>query len=441
MDEPIQVLAGTGGVALGEARTNHDGRKAVLLHRDGDTSELIALAETMGIEILDVQYQKGSEDPRSYFGKGRLQDVADEISSAVEGHPWHGVDLVIIHSNASPRQLVNIHESVQVEVWDRVRLLLSLFISHAGSVEARTQVRIAQLLADRSVLRELVNQQTTGERAGFGGGGQQAIRGVLETVSRELTQLRKKQRKHALARSERRRQRARGGARTVGLAGYTNAGKSSLFLALSGKKVLVEDKLFSTLETTVGRMEMSPRILLVDTIGFIDELPSDLLDAFHATLDESLKCDLLLLVVDSSDEVAEFKRKLSTTRREVLDRSEDYALNLKVVLTKSDLGGDIEAVKEVVSSMGLADPLVISSHNGDGIEELREAIMHSLYGPQKTLHISEAREGERDAEAYVSQIYDLGIVTNKTGLEMTLWCGHAELEKLISKSNGRISIK
>ena len=89
----------------------------------------------------------------------------------------------------------------------------------------------------------------------------------------------------------------------------------------------------------------------------------------------------------------------------------------------------------------LGAPLVISSHNGDGIEELREAIMHSLYGPQKTLHISEAREGERDAEAYVSQIYDLGIVTNKTGLEMTLWCGHAELEKLISKSNGRISIK
>ena len=441
MDEPIQVLAGTGGVALGEARTNHEGRKAVLLHREGDPRELIALAETMGIDILDVQFQKGNDDPRTYFGKGRLQDVADEISSAVEGHPWHGVDLVIIHSNASPRQLVNIHESVQVEVWDRVRLLLSLFISHAGSVEARTQVRIAQLQADRSVLRELVNQQTTGERAGFGAGGRQAIQGVLDTVSRELAQLRKKQRKHALSRSERRRQRARGGARTVGLAGYTNAGKSSLFLALSGKQVLVEDKLFSTLETTVGRMEMSPRILLVDTIGFIDELPSDLLDAFHATLDESLKCDLLLLVVDSSDEVVEFKRKLSTTRREVLDRSEDYALNLKVVLTKSDLGGDIEAVKEVVSSMGLAGPLVISSHNGDGIEELREAIMHSLYGPQKTLYISEARDGERDAEAYVSQIYDLGIVTNKTGLEMTLWCGHAELEKLISKSNGRISIK
>ena len=441
MDEPIQVLAGTGGVALGEARTNHQGRRAVLMHRDGDPTELLALAETMGIEVVDVQYQKGKDDPRTYFGKGRLQDVADEISTAVEGHPWHGVDLVIVHSNASPRQLVNIHESVQVEVWDRVRLLLSLFISHAGSVEARTQVRIAQLQADRSVLRELVNQQTTGERAGFGAGGRQAIQGVLATVSRELTQLRKKQRKHALARKERRRQRARGGARTVGLAGYTNAGKSSLFLALSGKEVLVEDKLFSTLETTVGRMEMSPRILLADTIGFIDELPSDLLDAFHATLDESLQCDLLLLVVDSSDEISEFKRKLSTTRREVLDRSDEAGINLKVVLTKSDLGGDIESAIDVVTSMGMNEPLIISSHSGEGLEELREAIMYSLYGPKTTLVVSQSDPGQRSSESYISQIYDLGIVTEKNGLEMTLWCGHAELQKLISKSDGRISIK
>ena len=441
MDEPIQVLAGTGGVALGEARTNHQGRKAVLMHRDGDPAELLALAETMGIDVIDIQYQKGKDDPRTYFGKGRLQDVADEISSAVEGHPWHGVDLVIVHSNASPRQLVNIHEAVQVEVWDRVRLLLSLFISHAGSVEARTQVRIAQLQADRSVLRELVNQQTTGERAGFGGAGQQGIRGVLDTVSRELTQLRRKQRKHALARKERRRQRARGGARTVGLAGYTNAGKSSLFLALSGKEVLVEDKLFSTLETTVGRMEMSPRILLADTIGFIDELPSDLLDAFHATLDESLKCDLLLLVVDCSDDISEFKRKLSTTRREVLDRGDEAGINLKVVLTKSDLGGDVDSAIDVVTSMGMQEPLVISSHNGEGLDGLREAIMYSLYGPKTTLAVSESVPGQRSSESYISQIYDLGIVTDKNGLEMTLWCGQAELQKLISKSEGRISIK
>ncbi|MBS72638.1 MAG: GTPase HflX [Euryarchaeota archaeon] len=441
MDEPIQILAGTGGVALGEARTNHEGRKAILLYRDGNPAELIGLAETMGIEIIELVNQKGRDDVKTYFGKGRLQDVADELSGSLSGHKWHGVDLVILHTNASPRQLVNIHENVQVEVWDRVRLLLSLFISHANSVEARTQVRIAQLQADRTVLRELANQQTTGERAGFGAGGKQAIQGVLTTVSRELTQLNKRQQKHARARKERRRQRIRGGAKTVGLAGYTNAGKSSLFLKLSGKEVLVEDKLFSTLETTVGRMEMSPRILLADTIGFIDELPSDLLDAFHATLDESLECDLLLLLVDSSDNIDELKRKLSTSRREIFDRMEALPPKIKLVLTKSDNMQDLEEALDYVNTIGMQDPIVISSHTEHGIADLRQCILESLYGGETSVYVADDENSTVSSESLISKIYNLGIVTNRHGNELVIWCDRGELNRLISKSNGRISIK
>ena len=133
---------------------------------------------------------------------------------------------------------------------------------------------------------------------------------------------------------------------------------------------MVEDKLFSTLETTVGRMEMSPRILLADTIGFIDELPSDLLDAFHATLDESLQCDLLLLVVDSSDEPDEFKRKLSTTRREVLERGDESGMNIKVVLTKVRPWRKYRIRYRDCQFDGNDDPLVVSSHDGQGMDEL-----------------------------------------------------------------------
>ena len=193
--------------------------------------------------------------------EGDFQDVAEELASVVKGHPWEGVDLVIVHTNATPRQLVGISDAVGAEIWDRVRLLLALFTSHASSVEARTQVRIAQLQSDRTVLRELANQQTTGERAGYGGGGVTALQSVLANINRELTNLRRRQKRHANAQREHRRQRARSGALTVGFVGYTNAGKSSLFKRLSGKEVLVEDQLFSTLETTVGRMEKSPRIL------------------------------------------------------------------------------------------------------------------------------------------------------------------------------------
>ena len=276
MAQPPQdpyAVAGSGGVVLGEARTNHEGRRAVLLQRgQGDTSELQALAETMGITIVETVVQAGEEDPRTYFGKGRLLDIADEFQSIVPGHPWEGVDLVMLHTNATARQLVGVSGEIGLEIWDRVRLLLSLFTAHASSVEARTQVRIARLQSDRTVLRELANQQTTGERAGYGGGGVTALQGVLANLNRELTNLRRRQRKHANAQREHRRQRVRSGAMTVGFVGYTNAGKSSLFQRLSGKSVLVEDQLFSTLETTVGRMEKSPRILLVDTIGFIDNI-------------------------------------------------------------------------------------------------------------------------------------------------------------------------
>ena len=148
-----------------------------------------------------------------------------------------------------------------------------------------------------------------GERAGYGGGGVTALQAVIANVNRELTSLRKRQRKHSKAQAERRRQRTRSGAVTIGIVGYTNAGKSSFFLKMSGKEVLVEDKLFSTLETTVGRLAASPRVLLADTIGFIDNLPNATLDAFRATLSEALECDMLMVLVDATDSEDEFRRK------------------------------------------------------------------------------------------------------------------------------------
>ena len=441
MEKHIPILAGAGGVGLGESRTDHSGRKAILLVREGDTSELSALAATMGIEIIEEIYQSGSPDARGFFGKGRLQDVGDDVSSIVDGHPWKGVDLVIIHSNATARQLVTIHNVIGIEIWDRVRLLLALFTSHASSVEARTQVRIAQLQADRTILREVANQQTSGERAGFGGGGQQALQGVISTVSREIAQLGKRRAKHARARTERRRQRRRGGAKTVGLAGYTNAGKSSLFRALSGKEVLVEDKLFSTLETTVGRMVASPRILLADTIGFIDELPSDLLDAFNATLDEALKCDLLLLLADSSDDEVELRRKLTTSQREIFERTGDDILEMIVVLTKTDNCGDLDTCEAIIKSLSLPDPVHVSCHTGEGMDILRDKILQSLYGEKRTIVISDGGVQERAVESLISEVYSLGIIVDKDANEMTIWCDLSELTKLISKTKGRISLK
>ncbi len=441
------------------------GKQSLLVRGDEDTLEFISLVGTMGITIVETLHQPGHIDPRGYFGKGRLQDVADELTSrTLPNHPWQNVDLVLIHTNASPRQLVGVSEAVGVEVWDRVRLLLSLFTSHASSLEARTQVRIARMQSDRTVLRELANQETTGERAGYGGGGGTALQAIIDNMNKELTHLRKRQKKHAVAQSERRKQRSRGGAMTVGLAGYTNAGKSSLFLSLSGKEVLVKDKLFSTLETVIGRMEDSPRVLLADTIGFIDHLPSSTLDAFRATLAEALESDLLLILADVSDKPEELERKLFTSRSEVFTRfygeeideefpwkSVDTSVvnHVVTVLTKCDQA--TEAQKEegiaTVAALGLPEPILISAHSGEGMQELKDTILFHLFGPPMDLFLLPVpAEGGRAVEGLVSDVYDAGLVAGRTNhddgiVELRVWIHEHALARLLAHSKHRIEVK
>ena len=455
LDDPF-VVAGSGGVVLGEARTNHEGRKALLLVRGTeDTSELRALAETMGITIVETVLQSGHVDPRTYLGKGRLEDIADERKSTLPGHPWEGVDLAIIHTNATPRQLVGVSQALGVEIWDRVRLLLALFTAHASSVEARTQVRIAQLQSDRTILRELAQQQTTGERAGYGGGGVTALQNVISNLNRELTNLRRRQKKHANAQREHRRQRVRSGAMTVGFVGYTNAGKSSLFQHLSGKTVLVEDQLFSTLETTVGRMEKSPRILLADTIGFIDNIPNATRAAFKATIAEAIDADLTLVLLDTSDSLDEIRRKLDTTRREVLERQENEPDLLEdtnqphVVLTKIDKVSPEkrETVAALVGEEGFPAPVAVSSHTGEGVDALQLFIREQLFGASVSVTVFPPTSTSPDAsERIVSEVYDRGMVdddhreTDGT-MRLDVWMTQACQAQLKARWADRIDIK
>ena len=195
MTEPdwdnVPLVAGSGGVLTEELRTSHSGRKALMLTRQGNPSEFLSLAETMDIDAVEIISQKGRSNPRLHFGRGRLEAIRDELRMAPESHPWSGIDLILVNANLTPRQLVNLTDLLQCETWDRVRLLLELFTQHASSVEARNQVRIARLNADRNILRELVNRETTGERLGFGAGGRTGWNIALSALSRELKTLKK----------------------------------------------------------------------------------------------------------------------------------------------------------------------------------------------------------------------------------------------------------
>ncbi len=444
----VPLLAGMGGVDSSQSQSIHFGRKAIILSRDKNTEELSSLAHTMGIEIVDVVIQKGKANSKTFLGSGKLQEISEELQMAGKGHPWKNVDLLLVHSNLKPSQLVNVNDLTSVESWDRVRLLLELFTIHASSVEARIQVRIARLLADRSVLRELINREHTGERLGFGAGGQTGWNNVMTAVGHEIAKLRRRLKKMDSSFSERRRQRAKSGALTVGLAGYTNVGKSSLFSALSGKPVLIKNQLFSTLETTVGRMANQPRILMVDTIGFIDNIPAELLDSFSATLQESLSCDMLLLLVDASDDPDEIRRKLATSRRELFGRIEDgNSHNTLVVLTKIDLctTDQLNEAKEIVHYYSPFESILVSSVTGHGIDELRSGIMTMLHGPP--INISVIPPIDEDGAALVelvARVYREALVIEvevaPESTKISGWMGKANIARLTKDHPQQIQI-
>ncbi len=444
----VPLLAGMGGVNTSESQSVHFGRKAIILTREKNTKELTSLAQTMGIEIVDIVLQKGKPNSNTYLGTGKLQEISEELKMAGKGHIWKNVDLILIHSNLKPSQLVNINDLTSIETWDRVRLLLELFTIHASSVEARIQVRIARLLADRSILRELIHRENTGERLGFGAGGQTGWSNIMTAVGHEIARLRRKLKKMDSSLLERRRQRSKSGALTVGLAGYTNVGKSSLFSALSGKPVLIKNQLFSTLETTVGRMADQPRILMVDTIGFIDNIPAELLDSFSATLQESLSCDMLLLLVDASDDSEEIRRKLATSRRELFGRIDDgNSHNTIVVLTKIDICTDekILEAKEIVHYYSPFESIAISAISGQGIDELRSGIMTMLHGPPVRISVNPPqKEGDLELVELIARVYREALVIDvEVNSENTLisgWMGKANMARIIKEHPVQIQI-
>ncbi|MAT49188.1 MAG: hypothetical protein CMA27_05095 [Euryarchaeota archaeon] len=239
--------------------------------------------------------------------------------------------------------------------------------------------------------------------------------------------------------------------KSIGLIGYTNAGKSSLFQAMAGKPVLIENQLFSTLETTIGRMQKSPRILMVDTIGFVDNLPTVLLDAFNSTIKESTMCNLILLIIDSNDEKNEFRRKLETTLRELEAQKEHFDFKqLQTVLTKTDLVSNekLNQLSEIITDYDLDAPICTSSHNKNGLIKLRQVILSRLYGMPISIDILLPTENSHLSQpAIIAHMYELGHIINETKIEasdvirITLWVDDAVLNRYLSKSNNQIIIK
>ncbi|MCE5180189.1 MAG: GTPase HflX [Betaproteobacteria bacterium] len=361
---------------------------------EASLAELRDLAKTLGFEITATFTQKrASFDTTAYLGVGKREEIRafvdnEPVSVEFERKPQAAadpnagkIDVVFVDHEISPSQARNLEIEVGCEVMDRTMVILEIFHRHASSRAARAQVEIARLGYMAPRLREAAKLAGPQGRQRSGTGGRGAGESHTELDKRKIRdRIAELQLEIAAMDVERKTQRARRqerqGIANVALVGYTNAGKSTLMRALTGSEVLVENKLFATLDTTVRALhpETMPRVLVSDTVGFIKNLPHGLVASFKSTLDEALDASLLLHVIDASDPGYERQREVTDT---VLNEIGAEAVPRIRVFNKIDHVGDeaAQAEREAALRAQYPDCLVMSARRSDDVAKLREAIV------------------------------------------------------------------
>ncbi len=338
------------------------------LEFEASLEELRQLAKTLGFEVVGRFTQKRAGfDSAAYFGTGKREELA-----ALRERD--GVNVILIDHEISPSQAFNLAKEAGCEVMDRTMVILEIFHRHAASRFARAQVEIARLGYMGPRLREAAKQAGPKDRARSGTGGRSGgeSHGELDRrkIRDRIAELQEELDAMILERkTQRARRQERQGLARVALVGYTNAGKSTLMRALTGSEVLVANKLFATLDTTVRALHPAtvPRVLVSDTVGFIKNLPHGLVASFKSTLDEALEATLLAHVVDASD--PGFERQLAVTE-EVLDEIGAKEVPRLLVFNKIDRGGDEAALRAKYPGC-----IVMSARRGSDVARLREAIV------------------------------------------------------------------
>ena len=369
--------------------------------------ELAALAETAGSEVLDALIQRlDKPGSATFIGSGKAKELRDVVIST-------GADTVVCDGELTPGQLRQLEEVVKVKVIDRTALILDIFAQHARSREGKAQVALAQMQYMLPRLRgwgESMSRQAGGRVAGGGGIG---TRGPGETkietdrrrIRTAMAKLRREIAAMSKARVTMRQERRRSQQPSVAIAGYTNAGKSSLLNRLTGAGALVDDALFATLDPTVrqARTKDGRSYTITDTVGFVRHLPHQLVEAFSSTLEEVAEADLILHVVDGAHE--DPQGQLAAVR-EVLREVDAGGVPEIVVINKADAADPIMLARLVRSE---PHSVVVSCRTGQGIDELLAAIERDLPSPDVEVHALVPYE----RGSLVSRIHRDGIVQSE----------------------------
>ncbi len=373
--------------------------KAILVITKGDLKEMLSLCSSIGIEIVSIFRQRSPSDPKYYIGKGKVEEIkkACEILKP---------DYVILDGDLRGSQIYNLQKELNAEILDRKGLLLKIFEKKAGSPEAKLQVELANIRYQLPLIREYINMAKRGEHPGFMGGGEYAVADYYEMLKRREKKIKEKLRKIRKRNEEKLKRRGSLGMITVAIAGYANAGKSSIARALTGCDLPIDDKMFSTIAVFTKKVKGRHPIIVTDTVGFVRNFPMWMAEAFRATFENIYNSDLTLLVVDVSEDVEEIASKMASSYEILGEKAK-----ILVVLNKIDLIGKEELEKKIseLRRRGLLPEgryVAVSAKTGEGIKELIRKIYEM--GETAVYCILEAKEEEIPQEifekAYIDKI-------------------------------------
>jgi GTPase len=400
-------------------------QRALIVHVDFNKSsiddafnEFVQLVESSGLDVVDsIRSPRQTPDAQLYIGSGK----ADEIAVAAE---QHSADVIIFNQSLTPAQERNLENHIHVRVIDRIGLILDIFAQRARSYEGKLQVELAQL---QHLSTRLIRGWTHLERQkggiGLRGPGETQLETDRRLIGQRIKMIKGRLQKVRKQRSQSRQQRKKNDVPVISLVGYTNAGKSTLFNYLTGANVETADQLFATLDPTLRRIETTSgrNVILTDTVGFIRDLPHELVESFQATLDEVREADLLIHVIDVDqelrqqriddvNEVIELIGATDVPQIEVYNKIDNYPeQSARIEQTENDINSRIW----------------LSSHTGEGVNFLQEEIDRHLNQNRSPHYLNlPVTAGQLRAK-----LFDIGAVRHEDVNEKGGWIMEIELEE------------